>query len=198
MNRITQLILIGSLLGLPLVVGCRGYTQEDPPVLPLRNMHQQQRYDPQEEAAFFRDGASMRRPVTGTFAQEMIPELTLSEGRTNDDAAYIKTVPDEAYELLGGNEQAMERGKERYNIYCRPCHDGLGNGNGTVVERGMAQPPSLHEPRLRTMPDGQLFATISNGIRNMPPYEHSIPVADRWAIVSYVRALQLSQANAEE
>ena len=66
------------------------------------------------------------------------------------------------------------------------------------MKRGMAQPPSLHEERIRTMPDGQLFATISNGIRNMPPYQHSIPIADRWAIVSYVRALQLSEAKVEE
>ena len=200
MNRITLSLLaslIASSAGLPLA-GCRGATQDSPPIVPLRNMHEQQRYDPQEYMPFFRDGRSMREPVAGTFAQEMIPELTLSEGRLNDDSAYVLSVPDEAYKMLGGAESAVERGQGRYNIYCAPCHDQTGGGQGTVIERGMAQPPSLHDGRIRTMPDGQLFATISNGIRNMPPYQHSIPVADRWAIVSYVRALQLSQANAGE
>lgn len=197
MDRIILSLIVGA-TGLSLLAGCRGATQDSAPIVPLRNMHEQQRYDPQEAMPFFRDGRSMREPVAGTFAQEMIPELTLSEGRLDDDSGYVMTVPPEAYKMLGGNEQALDRGAERYNIYCSPCHDQTGAGQGTVVERGMAQPPSLHDPRIRTMPDGQLFATISNGIRNMPPYQHSIPVADRWAIVSYVRALQLSQANAGE
>jgi mono/diheme cytochrome c family protein len=92
-------------------------------------------------------------------------------------------------------DQSIKRGQQRYNIYCRPCHDGAGMGKGTVVKHGMAQPPSLHEDRVRHMPDGQMFASISRGVRNMPAYNYSIPVNDRWAIVSYVRALELSQAG---
>lgn len=177
---------------------CRGETSDSAPILPLRNMHTQQRYDPQERVAFYSDGRSMRQPPAHTVPREEIPELTMSEGRRNDDSAYVLTVPEEVAEHFGGMEETVSRGQERYDIYCRVCHDGTGTGQGTAVKRGMAQPPSFHEARLRSMPDGQLFATISNGIRNMPPYEHSIPVHDRWAIVSYVRALQLSQPKAGE
>ena len=191
--------VVGSVLvGCLLVVGCRGETSSSPPILPLRNMHDQHRYDPQQQSSYFRDRMTMRAPVAGTFATDMEVELTISEGRLNDDSDYVATIPESAIEGLGGGEAAVTRGQERYNIYCRPCHDGTGGENGTAVKRGMAQPPSLHEERIRTMPDGQLFATVSNGIRNMPPYKHSIPIADRWAIVSYVRALQLSEAKVGE
>lgn len=178
--------------------GCRGETSASPPILPLRNMHTQQRYDPQEKAPFFLDGATMQQPPAHTVAREELPALTVSEGRLNDDSGYVLTVPEEVAEHFGDMEATVARGQERYDIYCRVCHDGTGAGNGTAVQRGMAQPPSLHEARLRSMPDGQLYATISNGIRNMPAYQHSIPVHDRWAIVSYVRALQVSQPKAGE
>ena len=91
----------------------------------------------------------------------------------------------------------LNRGQDRYNIYCRPCHDGTGSGKGTVIERANFQPapPTFHQDRIRQMPDGQLFATITHGARVMPPYAARIPVVDRWAIVSYVRALQLSQGE---
>ena len=92
----------------------------------------------------------------------------------------------------------LDRGLDRYDIYCRPCHDGTGSGRGTVITHSDWQPPppSFHQPRIRQMPDGQLFATITHGVRNMPSYGASIPVSDRWAIVSYVRALELSQGAA--
>jgi cytochrome c5 len=91
----------------------------------------------------------------------------------------------------------IERGLERYDIYCRPCHDGTGAGQGAVITRSGWQPPppSFHQDRVRQMPDGQLFATITHGVRTMPSYGAYIPVNDRWAIVSYVRALQLSQGE---
>lgn len=188
------LLALSGLLG----AACRGETAESTPILPLRNMHTQQRYDPQERIAFFADHRSMRTPPAHTVPREEIPALTLSEGRLNDDSTYVLTVPEEVADHFGDMAATVARGQERYEIYCRVCHDGTGTGQGTAVKRGMAQPPSLHEARIRSMPDGQLFATISNGIRNMPPYEHSIPVHDRWAIVSYVRALQLSQPKAGE
>lgn len=87
----------------------------------------------------------------------------------------------------------LERGAQRYGIYCAPCHGLSGNGQGIIVKRGMLPPPSFHDPRLRSMPDGQVFAIITNGIGNMPPYRHSIPLNDRWAIVSYLRTLQMTQ-----
>ena len=86
-------------------------------------------------------------------------------------------------------------GEKMYGIYCTPCHGRTGDGKGIVVARGMLAPPSYHQDRIRHMPDGQLYATITNGVRNMPGYYAQIPTDDRWAIVSYVRALQISQAN---
>lgn len=196
MRCLFQVVLLP--LAMLVGAGCRGETSSEPPILPLRNMHTQQRYDPQEKAGFFLDEATMQAPPAHTVAREALPALTVSEGRLNDDSGYVLTVPDEVAEHFGDMQATLARGQERYGIYCRVCHDGTGAGNGTAVQRGMAQPPSLHEARLRSIPDGQLFATISNGIRNMPAYQNSIPVYDRWAIVAYVRALQLSQPKAGE
>jgi mono/diheme cytochrome c family protein len=90
-------------------------------------------------------------------------------------------------------DATLARGQERFGIYCAPCHGLDGVGQGMVVKHGLIQPPTYHQDRLRHIPDGQLFATIENGIRNMPAYGPQIPTFDRWAIVSYVRALQISQ-----
>ena len=100
----------------------------------------------------------------------------------------------------GGNGKFRARGQGRYNIYCSVCHSISGDGKGMVSRRAAALgaagliAPTFHDDRLRGIPDGQLYATITNGVRNMPSYAHNIPVDDRWAIVQYVRALQLSQA----
>lgn len=185
-----------ALVVLLVVVGCRGETSQSPQIWPLRNMHDQQRYDPQQESTFFNDGMTMRPPIAHTFAREMEVDMRISEGRLPDDSGYVMAIPEPVTARLGGGEKMLARGQERFNIYCRTCHDGTGSGNGLAVQRGMAQPPTFHDDKIRTIPDGQLFATISNGIRNMPPYKHSIPIDDRWAIVAYVRALQLDQAGA--
>ena len=106
-------------------------------------------------------------------------------------------LPKAAIDTAGGMGALVNRGEDRYNGYCRPCHDGTGAGQGTVITRSGWQPapPSFHQERLMQAPDGQLFATITNGIRIMPAYGATIPIQDRWAIVSYVRALQLSQGE---
>ena len=87
----------------------------------------------------------------------------------------------------------LKRGQQRYGIFCAPCHGGLGDGNGMIVQRGYQRPASYHEARLRDMPDGYLFDVITRGFGQMPSYASQVPVDDRWAIVAYVRALQLSQ-----
>ena len=175
--------------------GCRSETSAQAPIMLERNMYQQQRYNPQARSKFFPDGRTMRKPQPNTVARETEIAPELGEGELADGSGYVMTVPDPVLSQLGGMAGAVKRGQERYNIYCRPCHDGSGAGHGTVVKRGMAQPPTFHDDRVRHMPDGQLFATISRGVRNMPAYNYSIPVNDRWAIVTYVRALELNQAG---
>jgi hypothetical protein len=201
------------------MTGCRGQPSEDPPVVPIRNMYNQPRYNPQQRSDFFEDRRTMRPAVPGTVSREMDPDLRLATGREPDNSAWVLDVPAEVVTRLGDkyaskwyasrsegeSEEHFEarvflsRGQERYGVYCAPCHGISGHGNGIVANRASSlgaaalMPPSFHEDRLRHVPDGQVFATITNGIRNMPAYKHAIPTDDRWAIVAYVRALQLSQ-----
>jgi cytochrome c5 len=191
---------LSSLCALALVLagaGCRGQTSADPPMVVLRDMFNQDRYNPQAESQLFSDGRTMRMPVLGTVPREREIDPELGQGRLPDDSDYVAEVPPAIAQRFGGAQAMIARGLERYDIYCRPCHDGTGAGRGTVVTRSNWQPPppSFHHDRIRQMPDGQLFATITRGVRTMPSYGAFIPVNDRWAIVSYVRALQLSQGG---
>ena len=186
-----------GVLVLAALLGCRGQTTRETPIVPIRNMHNQPRYNDQSRSAFFQDDRSMRTPVPGTIAREMEIDPTVAQG-LDENGAWIPMIPEPVIARKGGMENLLARGRERYGIYCTPCHDPTGAGQGMVVRRGgnpAFAPPTFHDQRLRQIPDGQLFATISNGIRNMPGYYAQIPVDDRWAIVAYVRALQLSQAN---
>jgi mono/diheme cytochrome c family protein len=187
------------------LLGCRGQTSDDPPIMPERNMYDTERYNPESYSQFYPDHRTMRTPVEGTIARDRYeddPEV--STGLLPDKSAYAMTVPQAAIQKAGGIEKMLARGQERFTIYCTPCHGRTGDGKGMVVckrdkvtdpceSRGFAPLPSYEDPRLRHMPDGQLFATITHGVRTMPAYGPQIPTADRWAIVSYVRALQLSQ-----
>jgi mono/diheme cytochrome c family protein len=142
----------------------------------------------------------MRPHVYGTIAREMEIDPSIATGRAQGQEGWELDVPRKVLALWGGSARMVDRGKDRYTIYCAPCHADSGDGRGMVVRRaqrdpqaGALKPPSFHDERLRHAPDGQFFSTISNGIRNMPAYRHNIPVADRWAIVAYIRALQFSQ-----
>jgi mono/diheme cytochrome c family protein len=183
-------------LALPLA-GCRGQTSSDPPIVALRDMFNQDRYNPQAESQLFGDGRTMRTPVQGTIPREREIDPEIGQGRLPDDSGYVAEVPQAIAQRFGGARAMLERGLERYDIYCRACHDGTGAGRGAVITRSAWQPPppSFQQDRIRHMPDGQLFATISHGVRAMPSYGAQIPVNDRWAIVSYVRALELSQGE---
>lgn len=184
-----------------LVTGCIGGESGEPPVVGIRNMYNQPRYDTQERQPFFADQRSMRPQVEGTVSREMERSLTLATGRAADEG-YLLEVPAAIIARRGGPAAFLKRGQERYDIYCAACHSVSGDGKGMVSRRAGALgasglvAPSFHDDRLRHIPDGQLYATITNGVRNMPAYAHNIPVDDRWAIVHYVRALQLSQAPA--
>jgi len=182
-----------------LAAGCQGQTSTEPPIVPIRNMHEQPRYDAQSRSVYFTDHRTMRPQVEHTVPREASADLAVETG-VDESFEYAQTIPASVVEGFDGMEGLLERGEERYGIYCVPCHGGLGDGGGMVPEvSGVAtiRPPTFHDDRIRHMPDGQLYATIRNGIRNMPAYGHSIPVEDRWAIVGYVRALQLSQMDAQ-
>jgi mono/diheme cytochrome c family protein len=115
------------------------------------------------------------------------PEARAREAAQQRAAGLAETFP---YPI---NLQAMERGRERYDIFCSPCHDRVGTGAGMVARRGFTNPPSLHAPRLLAEPVGHYFQVITNGLGAMPAYAGQIPPRDRWAIIAYIRALQLSQ-----
>jgi cytochrome c5 len=195
---VSGLALAGTVLGaLCGVQGCRGQTSVEPPIVPLRNMYSQDRYDPQSESEFFLDRRTMRPAVPDTVPRERQLDTEIGQGRLKDDSSYVLETPKAVVDHFGGAARMIDRGQERYDIYCRPCHDGTGSGQGMVVTRANWQPPppTFHQDRLRKVPDGQLFASITHGVRLMPSYAARIPVHDRWAIVSYVRALQLSQGE---
>ncbi len=181
-------------------VGCRGQTSKDSPIFGIRNMYDQPRVDDQEEFEYFEDKRGMRPTPEGAISRERTVDLTVASGRTEDNTGYVMAIPKAVVDQHGGMDKTLERGRERFGIYCTPCHDGTGSGQGMVKKRAVAggaaafAPPTFHQDRIRHMPDGQLYATIANGKNNMPPYPQ-IQVNDRWAIVAYVRALQLSQAK---
>lgn len=192
--------LVIAILGVAALAGCVGFETDKTPIVPIRNMYNQPRYDTQERHPFFADQRSMRPEVTGAISREMEPNVSIATGRTFDDSGWVLQTPKAVIRRNGGAEAFLLRGQERYNIFCAPCHSMVGDGEGMVARRAQdlgavaLKPPTFHEDRLRHLPDGQVFATISNGVRNMPSYRHNIPTDDRWAIVLYLRALQLSQA----
>lgn len=185
-------------LGVSALAGCRGQTSKDAPIFGIRNMFHQPRYEMQAGSDFFEDGRAMRPLVEGVVARETSPDPAVSRGRLADESGYVLTIPEGVLAAAGGAEKLTTRGRERYGIYCAGCHDATGAGNGLVKQRAVAAgaaafvPPTFHQDRIRHMPDGQLYATIANGKGNMPAYVQ-VPVQDRWAIVSYVRALQVAQ-----
>jgi mono/diheme cytochrome c family protein len=151
------------------------------------DMRAQPRYEPFEQSSFFADGAAMRQPVANTVARgQLHDDELLYTGRV--DGQIAESFPFTPTVAL------IERGQERYDIFCTPCHGLTGDGQGIVVQYGMREPRSFHDPDLRAEAPGYYFNIITNGTRVMPSYAARIPAEDRWAIIAYVRALQLSQA----
>jgi hypothetical protein len=171
----TNLQLAVVLLGVAAFVGCR------------QDMHDQPKYIPLRSSDFFSDHRSERPLIEGTVAR----------GHLNDDVAFytgkgpdgkpVNTFP------FPVTREVLLRGQNRFNVYCSPCHDRTGEGNGMIVRRGFKKPPSLHIDRLRQVPNGYIFDVITNGFGAMQDYSAQVPPADRWAIVAYERALQLSR-----
>ena len=163
-----------AVLSLVAAAGCR------------QDMHNQPKYKGLRGTAFFADGGSARPLVEGTVAR----------GTLQDNEAFFtgKTGNTPVAELpFKVDEAVLTRGQERFNIYCTPCHDATGSGRGMVVQRGFKQPPSFHDERLRNSAAGYFFDVMTNGFGAMPDYKMQLSPRDRWAVVAYIRALQLSQ-----
>ncbi len=149
-------------------------------------MHDQPKYIPLRQATFFADQRSARPLVAGTVARGQLNEdELLMTGKVNGVDATVFPFPID--------DQRMDRGRKRFDIYCSPCHGRTGIGDGMVVRRGYRQPPSFHQDRLRQAPVGHFFDVMTNGFGAMPDYAAQIKVEDRWAIAAYIRALQLSE-----
>lgn len=162
------------LSALILLAGCR------------QDMHDQPRFKPLAMSDFYSDLRSARTPVEGTVARGQLHEDTyFYTGKVgNSPGDYVP---------FAVTAEVLARGRQRFDIYCAPCHSRMGDGNGMIVQRGFRQPPSYHTDRLRKAPLGYFFDVMTNGFGAMPEYASQIPPQDRWDIVAYIRALQLSQ-----
>ena len=171
-RKIPTLLL--ALAAATLLAGCR------------QDMHDQPRFKPLRESDFYGDHRSARPLVEGTVARgHLDDDETLSTGKVNGQDATDFPWP--------VTTEVMARGRERYDIFCSPCHDRTGSGDGMIVQRGYRRPPSFHIDRMRQAAVGHFFDVITNGFGAMPDYRAQVPVVDRWAIAAYIRALQASQ-----
>lgn len=156
-----------------LLVGCR------------QDMHDAPRLDPLEASSFFADGRASRQLVANTVPRgHLRADDHMFTGKVNGVLVAEFPMPVTA--------AVMARGRERFDIFCAPCHGKTGEGNGMIVQRGFRKPPSYHEPRLREQPVGYFFDVMTSGFGAMQDYASQVPVVDRWAIAAYIRAIQLS------
>ena len=179
--------VVAALAFVPVLVlaGCaRGCTSSRPPIHINPSMDNQPKVLPQAASAFFYDGAAMRLPVPGTVPIGGLREDTAFFEGTGADGQFVAAIP------VSVDETLLERGRERYEIYCQPCHDARGDGRGILFQRANVPTPTFHQEKILEYPDGQIFDVITNGIGLMAGYRWPIPPADRWAIVAHVRALQ--------
>jgi len=186
-------LVVLSWVPLALIMRARVTTSSSPRIHVIPDMDNQPKYKTQSRNALFADRRAMRPPVEGAVARgEVLGEQALMTGRDGENWVVESPVP--------VDEALLATGRQRYDIYCSPCHGLAGYGDGMVAKRAEAlqegtwtPPSSFHTDLVRQREAGHLFNTISNGIRNMPGYGSQIRVEDRWAIVAYVRALQRSQ-----
>lgn len=186
-GRIAPLVVVS--LTVIALAGCRGSTSTAPPVHVNPNMDIQFKVDPQEQSRFFADGRGMRPPVVGTVARGFLREDTRYYYGRDESGALVDRLPVELTRDL------LERGRDRYEIFCAVCHGTAGDGQGIIMTGGYGYvaAPTYHSDALRAQPDGHFFDVITYGVRTMPGYAQQVPVADRWAITAYIRALQRSQ-----
>lgn len=167
------------------IAGCaRGCTSSRPPIHPNYSMLNQPKVLPQTASEFFYDGASMRQPVPGTIPIGGLREDIAFYTGKGADGQFVATIPVPVTAAL------VERGHDRYHIYCQPCHDARGDGKGILFQRGDVPTASFHQDKILKYPDGRIFDVITNGSGLMSGYRWPIPPADRWAIIAYVRELE--------
>ncbi|MDQ8208391.1 cytochrome c [Coraliomargarita sp. SDUM461003] len=205
--RIFLAIYVFAIIAAVSILGFRGSISTKPPLEVFPDMDRQARYKPQAENDFFADGRNDRQVPAGTvargdyfnqvevfsedFEDPRLGDTVFNQGK-NADGSLVKKIPVEvSYELI-------QQGKEKYDIFCSSCHGAAGDGNGVTKPYGVLA-ANYHDARLRSVEDGHIFDVITNGKGLMLPFNDRISPEERWAIVLYVRALQLSQnANAEE
>jgi Cytochrome C oxidase, cbb3-type, subunit III len=153
----------------------------------MGDMYDQPRYEPLEPSAFFANGMSSRHPVPGTVpsSADAAPDPLRDTGRDGDRWSEVFPFPISMRDLA--------RGREQYRVFCTPCHGLQGDGEGMIVQRGLSRPPSFHSKQLREAPVGHYFDVITHGYGAMYPYDYRVEVDDRWRIIAYIRALQLSR-----
>ena len=171
----TNLTLGALVLSLAVLSACR------------QDMHDQPKYIPLRPSDFFADGRSARPLSEGTVARGYLDANVLLYTGKGADGKPSNEFP------MPVTKELLLRGQQRFNIYCSPCHDRTGSGDGMIVRRGYRRPPTYHSDRLRQQPNGYFFDVITRGFGAMPDYAAQVQPEDRWAIVAYIRALQLSQ-----
>ncbi len=191
MKRVLTHIAVGGLL---LVLGgCRGTESSRPPIHLNPNMDRQEKFIGQQENTLFENRMAMRPPVPGTVARGFLRDDSRFFYGREANGDFVATLP------VPVTPELLARGKERYDIFCTVCHGAAGDGRGILMVGnggsgyGYTPATDYHVDYLRDIEDGYIYDVIANGIRNMPGYAQQIPVADRWAITAYVRALQRSQ-----
>jgi mono/diheme cytochrome c family protein len=169
--------------------GCaRGCTSSRPPIHLNPSMDNQPKALPQTASTFFYDGSAMRQPVPGTVAMDGLKEDAAFFTGKGADGQFVASSP------VPVDEKVVQRGRERYRIYCQPCHDARGDGKGILFQRGSVPTASFHQEKILKYTDGQIFDVITNGQGLMASYRWPIPPADRWAIIAHVRELQRERA----
>lgn len=187
------IVAVLALIPFALIARARAVPSAEPRIHLIQDMGSQPKFKPQAANPMFADGRAMRPAIAGTVARgDLRADQAVFDGRLGDDWATTFPMP--------VTEAMMRRGQERYQVFCQPCHGAAGTGDGLVAKRadelqeGTWTPPaSFHTATVQERPVGHLYNTIAHGIRNMPAYGAQIDVADRWAVVAYVRALQRSQ-----